>query len=330
VLQRRVEFASRIGDKGLMVDTYIDLAEALVRSGSETKARAMYERVLDLDPENEAAREALGDAAVEDAGAVDLDAILRELDEETGAATGPVSLEMDESFANMLSQFKARVTEQDGSEDAGDHYDLGLAFKEMGLIDEAIAEFQTALTGGEERLKVYEELGQCFILKGQYNVAIKVLKRALQVPRQADTDLLGVYYHLGQCHEELGQRAEARSAYETVLAIDPTVRRRPQPREPPVTVEPGGQTRTRAASTCPDPGAVRAALDQVEEEIRRASSSPTSPPSRRSTTTWPTPAASCSAPRWFSWPTGSAARAPARPHPGRRGGAGAPGHPGPR
>jgi tetratricopeptide (TPR) repeat protein len=220
VLQRRVEFASRIDDRGLMVGTYMDLAQALDRSGAETKARAMYQRVLGLDPEHEAARAALGDAAVEGDAAVDLDAILRELDEETGATPGGLALEMDETFANMLSQFKARVSDKDAAEDAGDHYDLGLAFKEMGLIDEAIGEFQTALTGGEERLKVYEELGQCFVLKGQYTVAIKILKRALQAPRQDDSDLLGVYYRLGQCHEELGQRAEAREAYERVLRID--------------------------------------------------------------------------------------------------------------
>jgi tetratricopeptide (TPR) repeat protein len=69
---------------------------------------------------------------------------------------------------------------------------------------------------------VYEELGQCFILKGQYNVALKVFNRALQVPHRDASELLGVYYHLGHCHEELGQREQARSSYEKVLAIDPS------------------------------------------------------------------------------------------------------------
>jgi tetratricopeptide (TPR) repeat protein len=211
------------------VETCLDLADALAASGAEAKARAMYQRVLTLDPSNEFAREALGEEAVEPDEPMDLEAVMREVPEggagaaDTGEPTddddeGGAS---DEGLATMLSQFRARVDGQTGVEDAGDHYDLGIAFKEMGLVDEAIAEFQTSLRGGEERLKVYEQLGHCFILKSQYNVAIKVLKRALQAPMEHESELLGVYYFMGQCYEELGQRNEARAAYEMVLAMDP-------------------------------------------------------------------------------------------------------------
>jgi tetratricopeptide (TPR) repeat protein len=126
----------------------------------------------------------------------------------------------DQDFADMLKQFKAKVAETIPKEDAGSHYDLGLAFKEMGLLDEAIAEFQTALRGGQEKLKVLEELGNCFVQKQQYSVAVTVLSRALQMPRQDEADFLGVYYNLGRAHEELGQAAEARAAYERVISVD--------------------------------------------------------------------------------------------------------------
>jgi tetratricopeptide (TPR) repeat protein len=220
--QQRVDFASRVGDLVTTVETYLDLGAALARSGAEMKARAIYQRVLSLDPGNEAARAVVGEATKADPRVIDLEAILREIPaEEAETDPGPEPGPVDEAFVSQLSQFQARIDGQGGGEDAGDHYDLGIAFKEMGLIDEAIAEFQTALKDGEERLKVYEELGYCFILKGQYNVALKVFKRALQAPRQDDAELLGVHYFIGQCYEELGQRAEARAAYEKVLAIDP-------------------------------------------------------------------------------------------------------------
>ena len=90
----------------------------------------------------------------------------------------------------------------------------------MGLLDEEIAEFERALRGGEEELKIYEELGQCFIQKGQYDLARRILGHALTVPGADDHELLGVYYHLGRCHEELGQTAEARAAFERVVALD--------------------------------------------------------------------------------------------------------------
>jgi tetratricopeptide (TPR) repeat protein len=157
---------------------------------------------------------------------VDLAALLGEDDEEATDSTRfvvaerPPTGDEEKDFADMLQQFKQKVAETIPREDAGSHYDLGLAFKEMGLIDEAIGEFQTALRSGQEKLKVYEELGSCFVMKQQYSVAISVLNRAQQMPFADESDLLGVYYNLGRAHEELGQRAEAKSAYEWIIAID--------------------------------------------------------------------------------------------------------------
>jgi len=126
----------------------------------------------------------------------------------------------DRDFAELLSQFKSKVQEHLPPEDAAAHYDLGLAFKEMGLTDEAIGEFQIALRAGHMRLRVYEELGQCFLEKEQYNVAEKVLRRALDLKFDDELELLGVYYHLGRAYEALGRRDEARDAYERVLGMD--------------------------------------------------------------------------------------------------------------
>jgi hypothetical protein len=126
----------------------------------------------------------------------------------------------EKDFADMLAQFKEKIAENLAADDWSSHYDLGLAYKDMGLVDEAIGEFQTALRGGGERLKVYEELGQCFIGKNQYNVAVKLLNRALQMPFDDEADLVGVYYQLGICYEGLGRKEEARESYERVIGLD--------------------------------------------------------------------------------------------------------------
>lgn len=135
-------------------------------------------------------------------------------------AEKPPTGDEEQDFADMLAQFKQKVAEQIPTEDSGSHYDLGIAFKEMGLIDEAIGEFQTALRAGQEKLKVYEELGSCFVQKQQYSVAITVLKRAQTLPYNDESELLGVYYNLGRAYEELGQHEEAKSAYEKIISID--------------------------------------------------------------------------------------------------------------
>ena len=157
-------------------------------------------------------------------GYVDLGALISGDDAEESTRfrvqeTAPTGDE-DRDFAELLSQFKAKVQEHLPTEDAAAHYDLGLAFKEMGLIDEAIGEFQIALRAGHMRLQVYEELGQCFMQKEQFNIAEKVLSRALTMKFDDELELLGVYYHLGRAYEALGRRDQARDAYERVLGMD--------------------------------------------------------------------------------------------------------------
>ncbi|HSK18403.1 MAG TPA: tetratricopeptide repeat protein [Longimicrobiales bacterium] len=157
-------------------------------------------------------------------GYVDLGALIAGDGEEESTRfrvqeTAPTGDE-DRDFAELLSQFKAKVHEHLPAEDAAAHYDLGLAFKEMGLIDEAIGEFQVALRAGHMRLRVYEELGQCFLQKEQFNIAEKVLSRALTMKFDDELELLGVYYHLGRAYEALGRRDQARDAYERVLGMD--------------------------------------------------------------------------------------------------------------
>jgi tetratricopeptide (TPR) repeat protein len=227
VLQQRVEYAAASGDLELGLQSYLEFGRFLQRTGAEGKARVIFQRVLDLDPHNAEASAFMKAAAPPKVttGYVDLLALLGDEDEQAEntrfmVAEKPPTGDEERDFADMLAQFKQKVAENVSLSESGAHYDLGLAFKEMGLIDEAIAEFQVALKGGEERLKVYEELGQCFLAKQQYTVAVTVLNRALTLPVKDDSDLLGVYYSLGRSYEELGRPAEARSAYERVVGFD--------------------------------------------------------------------------------------------------------------
>ncbi|MGH7476359.1 MAG: tetratricopeptide repeat protein [Longimicrobiales bacterium] len=226
-LQARVEYAFRLADEERLVAAYLALAESLEAGGASHKARAVYQRVLELDSDNMSARRALYGGARRPTGDrdyVDLAGLV--LDREAESSTRFVvpeeepSGEEDDDFAEILAQFKAKVSESLAVDDPAGHYDLGLAYKEMGLIDEAIAEFQVALRGGDEQLRIYEELGQCFMLKEQNKIAVKVLTRATQLSAGEPLELLGVYYHLGRAQEALGNRAEAREAYERVLGLD--------------------------------------------------------------------------------------------------------------
>jgi tetratricopeptide (TPR) repeat protein len=234
VYQKQVEYAFRAGETDAMVRAYLDLGRHLGTPADDPKARAVYQRVLELDPGNEEARRVLepaappgGSAPGPDSGEdyVDLGSLI--LDDEPAETTTRFVVDEEEpsgdedrDFADMLAVFRQKVTENIAAEDSSSHYDLGLAFMEMGLVDEAIAEFQVALRGGANLLATLELLGRCFVDKGQSAVAVRVLERALRVPGTTEADLVGVVYQLARCHESLGDAAAAREAYERVLSVD--------------------------------------------------------------------------------------------------------------
>ena len=152
--QRLVEVSYLAGDPDVQAAAYLGLAGALERAGQVARARAAYQQVLQADPSNAAAQAALNGpgaarvtpvkevAAQEDY--VDLGALILGDDEEkttrfTVAYQEP-SGDEDADFAKMLSQFKEKVSESLDADDVRAHHDLGTAYKEMGLLDEAISE----------------------------------------------------------------------------------------------------------------------------------------------------------------------------------------------
>ena len=106
-------------------------------------------------------------------------------------------------FKEILEQFKRGIEENLETDDYQAHYDLGVAFKEMGLLDEAIAEFQKALRAPEGRLRTSEALGMAFFEKGQFAVSEAVLRRAVDDGRRRGR---------GQDRPDLLARPRARGA----------------------------------------------------------------------------------------------------------------------
>ncbi len=123
-------------------------------------------------------------------------------------------------FELMLAKFKRGIEANVEDEDWQAHYDLGIAFKEMGLLDEAISEFQKALRSVEGRLKTTEALGRCFYDKGQFSVGGTVLRRAIDSDRGTDEQKIGLLYWLGRCEEEQDRGSQALECYQRVFAVD--------------------------------------------------------------------------------------------------------------
>jgi tetratricopeptide (TPR) repeat protein len=132
----------------------------------------------------------------------------------------PKEQDEQKEFQEILEQFKRGIEQNLDSEDYEAHYDLGIAFKEMGLLDEAIAEFQKALRSPEGRLRTSEALGICFYDKGQYAISETVLRRAVDTVDGGDDAKIGLLYWLGRAAEAQGKEPEAITSYERALAVD--------------------------------------------------------------------------------------------------------------
>jgi tetratricopeptide (TPR) repeat protein len=163
--------------------------------------------------------------AASDEGFVDLGSMLREETNQRDTRMRvnrrePKDQDEQREFHEILEQFKRGIDENLDSDDYQSHYDLGVAFKEMGLLDEAIGEFQKALRASEGRLRTSEALGMAFFEKGQYAVCESVLRRAVDGLDGSDEAKIGLLYWLGRASEALGKRADAMASYERAVAVD--------------------------------------------------------------------------------------------------------------
>jgi tetratricopeptide (TPR) repeat protein len=226
--QARVEVAARMRDSGRLCDAYVELGDALVRQGAPDKAVAVYRRILELNDGHERARAALramvpdakpGEAPSEfiDLGAMLIDDHPRSTRMRT--ETPDIDPDEDETFRDALAEFKRALDQNLPIEDHQAHYDLGIAFKEMGLFDEAISEFQKALRVPEVRLRTSEALGEVFFEQGRPAVAETVL-RSVENGAEGDADKIGVLYWLARALDAQGKQAEAATYYQRIIAVD--------------------------------------------------------------------------------------------------------------
>ena len=104
------------------------------------------------------------------------------------------------------------------------HYHTAVAYQEMGLLDEAIKEFQEAvgLVQPNDQTRRFFHcanlLGHCFMQKGMANLALTWYQRALETPGLSDEEKQGIWYELASAYEAEGDMANAGRYFEQVYA----------------------------------------------------------------------------------------------------------------
>lgn len=127
----------------------------------------------------------------------------------------------------VFDEFRAELGEM-GSEDEDleTHYNLGIAFREMGLLEEAIGEFQK-VAKANDRGKAFRYAMQCctllglaFMEKGQANIAAIWYERALNTPGVDAESKLALRYDLGVAQESAGDLEAALKSFSHVYAVN--------------------------------------------------------------------------------------------------------------
>jgi len=147
--------------------------------------------------------------------------------ERTGASPVPPpasELSQARSDAARETNLAEEITSDVEKDDLKSHYDLGMAYLEMGLYTEAIKDFQISSRYAELQLSSMEMIGHCFLKHNQPRLAVKQLSRALDIAKASSADNLGIHYNLGLAHEMLGELGPAREHFEEVYIVDMSFR----------------------------------------------------------------------------------------------------------
>lgn len=129
-------------------------------------------------------------------------------------------------LAEVFEAFKEEMGDVEEVEDIESHYNLGIAYKEMGLMDEAISEFQKVTKAAEKQRQVPQLfqactlLGLCFMEKGHPKIAVRWYEQALKIPGIDAEGALALRYDMGVAHEQAGDRKAALDCFMEVYGAN--------------------------------------------------------------------------------------------------------------
>ncbi len=262
-LEEALEEAEFFASRGLYEDARNILTDQLERL---PKHPLILERIAELTAQEGAKR---GSGARErpshaDGGMLDLDGdhafdIAASLDalEQSDGARGAAFQEPDQQVdvEEVFAKFKEGVAKQISVDDAQSHYDLGVAYKEMGLLEDAIREFEVAARDAKRECICRSMIGMIQIERGNLNEAIDAFMRGLKARVKRDDDEKILEFEIAACYEAKKATAKALEFFQKVARRDPEYR--------------DVQDRIRKLRG-EKPAAVRAAAVGAEEEFDRA------------------------------------------------------------
>jgi tetratricopeptide (TPR) repeat protein len=121
---------------------------------------------------------------------------------------------------DLIREFQKGVREHLDEKDFETHYNLGIAYKEMELYDEAIQEFHLAARDPGRALPCADLLGLCLVAKGDLDAAIQEFRAGMEIRGHPRESYYALRYDLGVAYEAHGDLQRALECFEALQADD--------------------------------------------------------------------------------------------------------------
>ena len=126
----------------------------------------------------------------------------------------------EQRLEQVVAAMKKGVTAALSTKGCSSHFDLGIAYQQMGLVAEAIAEFQLAAKDPQYLAPSCSQLASCFAEQGEPDLAIRWCERGLDSPAITEDQSLGLLSELADLHRSVGDAETARQRLDEVRKID--------------------------------------------------------------------------------------------------------------
>jgi tetratricopeptide (TPR) repeat protein len=234
-------------------------AEFYLQQGLKQEAKQLYQKVLSLKPSHFQAQARLSELELEQSGRVGrsepaepvktappspqpkgpklqvpaheegevnlTEMFMEDLEDKAkpGAAEPERPSTVDpaqQELESLFREFKKGIQAQYGDQDFETRYNLGIAYKEMGLLNEAIEEFKLASKGQDLFIDAIHMIAVCYKEEGEYAQAAQQLLSALKDERCSGGHAIGLKYELAQLYELMDRKKEALELFTEIYDTD--------------------------------------------------------------------------------------------------------------